>query len=65
MGAKVKEGYHLSLPKAANFKRCGSSLVVQQVKDPVLPLLWLRSLLWHRFDPWPGNFCMPQAQPKK
>ena len=29
------------------------------VKDPVL------SLPWHRFDPWPGNFCMPQVQPKK
>ena len=23
------------------------------VKDPVL------SLLWRRFDPWSGNFCMP------
>ena len=20
------------------------------------------SLLWHRFDPWPRNFHMPQAQ---
>ena len=25
--------------------------VVQQVKVPVLSLLWLR------FDPWPGNLC--------
>ena len=25
------------------------------VKDPVVLLLWLRSLLWHRFDPWPEN----------
>lgn len=25
------------------------------VKDPVL------SLLWHPFDPWPGNFCMSLA----
>ena len=24
--------------------------MAQQVKDPVL------SLLWHRFDPWPGKF---------
>ena len=24
---------------------------------------WLR--LWHRFDPWPRNFCTPQAQQKK
>lgn len=35
----------------------GSSLVAQQVKDPVFSLLWLRSLLWLGFDPWPGNFC--------
>ena len=27
-----------------------SSLVSQQVKDPVL------SLPWYEFDPWPGNF---------
>ena len=36
-----------------------SSLAAQQVKDPALPLLRLRSLLWHRFDPWPGKFRMP------
>ena len=36
-----------------------SSLVVKQVKDPVL------SLLWHGFDPWPGKGHMPQAQQKK
>ena len=41
-----------------------SSLVAHWVKDPV-SLLWLRSLLWHRFYPWPGNFHLPQAQPKK
>ena len=28
------------------------------VKDPALSVRWLR------FDPWPGNFCMPQAWPK-
>ena len=32
------------------------SLGVQQVKDPVLSLQRLGSLLWCRFDPWPGNF---------
>ena len=39
---------------------CGSvcSLVAQCVKDPALSLQQLRSLLWHGFDPWPGNFCM-------
>ena len=39
--------------------------MAQQVKDLVLSLLWLWLLLWCRFDPWPGNFCMPQVQPKK
>lgn len=24
-----------------------------------------RSLLWHRFDSWSGNFCMPWAEPEK
>ena len=24
------------------------------VKDLALSLLWLRLLLWYRFDPWPG-----------
>ena len=33
-----------------------SSLVVQQVKDPVLSLQWLGSLLWLGFHPCPGNF---------
>ena len=27
--------------------------MAQQVKDPVLKLQRLRSLLWLRFDPWP------------
>ena len=31
----------------------------QRVKDPVL------SLLWERFDPWPGNFHMLECGPKK
>ena len=33
--------------------------MAQWVKDPVL------SLLWRRFDPWPGNFCVPTAGQKK
>ena len=41
------------------------SLAAQWVKDLVLSLLWLKSLLRHGFEPWPGNFCMPQAWPKK
>ena len=43
----------------------GSSLVAQWVKDPALSLLWLWLQLWHGFDPWPRNFCMPQAQPER
>ena len=39
--------------------------MAQWVKDPVLSLLWLRLLLWRRFDPWPRNFDMPQVWPKK
>ena len=41
------------------------SFVVQQVKDPALSLQPLRSLPWHRFNPWPRNFHMPQKNEKK
>ena len=41
-----------------------SSLVAQQVKDPMLLLQQFGSLLWFEFSPWPGNFHMPPAQPK-
>ena len=34
-------------------------MVARQVKDPVLTLLWCG------LDPWPRNFCMPWAWPKK
>ena len=33
--------------------------MAQHVKDLAL------SLLWHVFNPWPGNFRMPQTWPKK
>ena len=36
----------------------------QGIKDPALSLLWLRSLLWHSFDPQCRNFGMPPVQPK-
>ena len=36
--------------------------VPQRDKDPAFSLLWLRSLLWCRFDPWPGNFHMLWAR---
>ena len=32
--------------------------VAQQLQDLAL------SKQWHRLDPWPGNFHMPQAQPQ-
>ena len=35
------------------------------LKDLVLSRQWLRSLLWLGFNPWPGNFPVPWAQPKK
>ena len=35
-----------------------------EAEDPVLSLLWIRSLLWPRFNPWQRNFCMLQAWPK-
>ena len=39
--------------------------MAQQVKDPALSLLWLWLQLWRWFDPWPGNFHMPQGWQKK
>ena len=35
--------------------------MAQWVGDPVLSLLWLRSLLWCEFDPGAGTFCMPRC----
>ena len=43
----------------------GSSLVAQQFKDLVLSLQWLRSLLWHGFDPWTRKFPILRVQPKR
>ena len=40
-----------------------SALVAQWVRDPALVPIWLRSLLWCRFDPWPGNFHVQRARP--
>lgn len=38
--------------------------MARQVKDVVLSLQWLGSLLWHKFSPWPGNLCMLWVRPK-
>ena len=39
--------------------------MAEGIKDLVLSLQQPRSLLWCEFHPWPGNFHMPHAQPKK
>ena len=39
--------------------------MAQWVKDVVVLLQQLRSLLWHGFNPWPGNYHMLWAQSKK
>ena len=40
--------------------------MVQQVKNPALSLQQLGLLLCtDRFNPWPRNFHMPQAEPQK
>ena len=36
----------------------------QWVKDPALSLPRFWWLLWLGFDPWPGEFQMPQVRPK-
>jgi len=40
----------------------GSSLVVQWVKAGTFLAL---SLLWHGFNPWPGNFHMVRMRQRK
>ena len=42
-----------------------SYLVAQWVKVPVLSLQRPGFLLWHGFDPWPGNLHLPWVQLKK
>ena len=42
-----------------------SSLVAHWIKDLVLLLQRLRSLLWYGFNPWAGNFCMLWPKERK
>ena len=35
---------------------------MQLTRDPTLSLPRLRSLLWHRFDPWLGSFHIPVGE---
>ena len=39
---------------------CGAA-----IKDLVLLVRWLGSLLWHGFNTWPGSFHMSQVWAKK
>ena len=39
--------------------------MVQRVKDLVLSLLWFRLQVWHKFHPWPQDFCMLWVWPKR
>ena len=49
-----------------DLKIAGSiSLVVQCIKDLALSLQWRGSLLWCRFYPWPRNFHLLRAWPRK
>ena len=50
---------------AVNNTTAWSSLVAQPVKDPVLSLLWLKSLMWHRFNPWPQKLLHVGGTAKK
>ena len=54
----------LSMNKPSQKLSSWGSLVAQQVKDLALSLLWLRPLLWCKFDPWSRNSPMQAAQPK-
>ena len=54
-----------TFPRCLHFKNIEEGVKTQQVKDLALSLQHLGSLLWHEFNPWSGNFHMPQAGPKK
>ena len=56
-----KEPVHLLFLKLS-FQEFPGGLVV---KDPVLSLWWLGSLMRCGFDSWPGNFCILYVQQKK
>ena len=60
---KKKSGISLQLDDQQKHSR--SSLVVQWVKEPVLSLQQLGSLLRCRFSSWPRNLYMLWVQPKK
>ena len=42
----------------------GEFPLAQRVRYLVVSLQRPKSMLWRRFNPWPENFHMSQAQPK-
>lgn len=52
-------------PHMNTHTQTGSSSAAQQVKDLILSLQRLRSLLWHRSDSWPGSVYMLRVRPKR
>ena len=40
-------------------------MVVREVKDPALSLLWHRLVLWRRFNPWGEELPQPTEADKK
>ena len=43
----------------------GVPTVAQWVKDTALLQLWHKLQFWLRFNPWSGNFHVPQGQLKR
>ena len=66
---KGRKKYYKNKSKAVNKTTIktyiSESLVAQWVMEPVLSLLLLGLLPWHRFDSWPGNFCMLPGESQK
>ena len=60
----MREEFHLRNGKPKNIK-IKRSLVAQWVKDLLLSLQRLGSLLWHGFSPLLGNVNMPFGKAKK
>ena len=55
-----------TMRSTVSWKRWDASLIPAstEIKDPMLPHLRLRSNLWCRYDPWPGNTMCHGAERK-
>lgn len=65
MSVLIYSGFSKVINNVYHESELGSSFVVQQVRDLVLPLKQPGLLLWLGFDPWLAKFYMPWAQPKQ